>query len=51
MQPRLKNALATAGMKKTFFAFSMPITSAVSDTIVMKGYMICASVTPSSMLA
>jgi len=37
-------------MKKTFLAFSMPITSAVRDTMVMKGYMICASHTPSATL-
>jgi hypothetical protein len=46
MQPRLKKAEATAGMKKTFFEFSMPMTSAVTDTSAMKGYMICASQVP-----
>ena len=46
MQPKLKNAEAAAGMKNTFFAFSMPITSAVTDTMAMNGYMICASQMP-----
>jgi hypothetical protein len=46
MQPRLKKAEATAGMKNTFFELSMPMTSAVTETMVMKGYMICASQVP-----
>jgi len=32
MLPTLKNVKLIASMKKTFFAFSMPITSAASDT-------------------
>ena len=51
MQPRLKKAEATAGMKNTFFEFSIPITSAVTDTIVMKGYMMRTSCVHSSRLA
>ena len=43
MEPRLKKLEAIAGMPKTFFAFSIPMTSAASDTSRMKGNMIRVS--------
>jgi hypothetical protein len=39
IEPRLKKLDAMAGTPNTFFAFSIPITSAASDTSRMKGYM------------
>ena len=47
MQPRLKKAEATAGIKKTLLEFSIPITKAVMETMVMNGYMICTRVVQS----
>ena len=41
----MKKLEAVAGMPKTFFAFSMPITSAASETSRMNGNMIRVSVT------
>src|SRR4051794_11558806 len=38
IEPRLKNVDAIAGMPKTFFAFSIPITSAASATRRMNGH-------------
>src|SRR6184192_4269496 len=48
MEPRLKKAEAIAGGPNTCRAFSIPITSAASDTIKMKGNMIRVSNTVSS---
>src|SRR5262252_291001 len=51
MEPRLKKLDAIAGMPNTLRAFSMPMTSAASDTSRMKGHMIRVRVTVSAALA
>ena len=43
MEPRLKKLEAIAGTPKTFFAFSIPMASAASETRRMKGNMIRVS--------
>ena len=43
IEPRLKKLEAIAGMPKTFFAFSIPMTSAASETSRMNGHMIRVS--------
>ena len=48
MEPRLKKAEAIAGGPNTWRAFSIPITSAASDTSKMKGNMIRVSNTVSA---
>ncbi len=48
IDPRLKKLEAIAGTPKTCFAFSIPITSAASETRRMKGYITRASVAVSA---
>ena len=43
IEPRLKKLEAIAGIPKTFFAFSIPITSAATETSRMNGNMIRVS--------
>ena len=43
IDPMLKKLEAIAGAVKTFFEFSIPMTSAASETRRMNGYMICVS--------
>src|SRR4029077_7896103 len=51
IDPRLKKLEAIAGMPNTLRAFSMPITSAASDTSRMNGYMTLVRVTVSAALS
>ena len=51
IEPRLKKLEAMAGTPNTFFAFSMPMTSAASDTSRMNGNMTRVSVTVSAALS
>ena len=50
MEPALKKLDAMAGLPKMLFAFSMPMTSAASDTRRMKGNMmrVSSAVSPPS---
>ena len=48
IEPRLKKHDESAGMPKTFFALSMPITSAASETSRMNGYITRTIVTVSA---
>ncbi len=50
MDPRLKKLEAIAGMPNTLRAFSIPMTSAASDTSRMNGYMTRVRVTVSAAL-
>jgi len=51
IDPRLKKLDAIAGIPKTFFALSIPIASAASDTRRMNGHMMRVSRTVSAVFS